>query len=492
MNKMHLWIKSVALVAFVTMLGIVHLVAQDVRGTLFKEADAAMAEAKKVHAEVLAPKAFSEGMEQYRRAEEDLKRGRNLDDIRKRLNAAVSYFKIANKATELAAVTFRSSFKARGDAISAGAPQYATDLWMKAEEKFRDAAETLERGDVNGAKRKSGEAETLFRQAELDAIKVNYLDDTRKLLAQAKQMKVDKKAGKTLRRAEQLLSQAEKELNENRYDTDLPRSLAREANYEARHAISLAETINNMEKSKQSFEDVLLAAEKPLKQIADPMEIPAEFDKGFDETTNAILALFNTLVDSTQRLAQELADYRTQVSNLKMRVAEMEKQLGSVEKEKSQLARRMEIQAENRKRFESVAKMFNREEARVFREGENVILRLHGLNFPVNRSTIEPQYFGLLTKVQQAINIFPECTISVHGHTDAYGSDERNLQLSIERAEAVRQYLLANMGLAPERIEAVGFGESQPIASNETEEGRTKNRRIDIVIKPKPLPGGTY
>jgi outer membrane protein OmpA-like peptidoglycan-associated protein len=91
-----------------------------------------------------------------------------------------------------------------------------------------------------------------------------------------------------------------------------------------------------------------------------------------------------------------------------------------------------------------------------------------------------------LSKVQNAINIFPGSEITVEGHTDSFGGDEVNLRLSQERAEAVRQYLLANMrNLSADQVKAVGYGESKPIANNETAEGRAKNRRIDIVITPK-------
>lgn len=148
------------------------------------------------------------------------------------------------------------------------------------------------------------------------------------------------------------------------------------------------------------------------------------------------------------------------------------------------MAQRIQQQAENRKRFATVAELFDISEARVFREGENVIIRLYGLTFPVNKSIIEPRFFSLLTKVQNAINEFSGCMIDINGHTDSYGSDEQNLNLSNERAEAVKQYLLANMKLDVTRIKAVGFGESDPVASNETQEGRAKNRRIDVVITP--------
>ena len=67
-------------------------------------------------------------------------------------------------------------------------------------------------------------------------------------------------------------------------------------------------------------------------------------------------------------------------------------------------------------------------------------------------------------------------------HTDATGDDQSNQALSLKRAEAVRSYLVANMAGEDEHLHAVGFGESVPLATNETAEGRAKNRRIDVRI----------
>ena len=69
--------------------------------------------------------------------------------------------------------------------------------------------------------------------------------------------------------------------------------------------------------------------------------------------------------------------------------------------------------------------------------------------------------------------------VEVSGHTDSVGSDAYNLRLSQKRADAVKKYLV-DKGVKPERIRAVGYGESQPVATNETEEGRTRNRRTEV------------
>lgn len=463
---------------------------EDVKATLFKEANTALQQAQEAQADVLAPKNFNKGMEYYRDAESDLKKGRNLEDIRTRLRAAASYFNQATKATRLAQVTFQTALQARSDATSAEAPAFASTSWKKAEEKFADAAEELENGDVNAAKKKSGEAENLYRTSELEAIKAHYLNETWGLLEQADKMDVKDRAPKTLQLAKDLAKKAEKELNENRYDTDVARNLARQARYEAKHAIYLSSTIKKMKDDDWSFEDAILAGEQPLEKIAATMDLVAEFDTGLEKTTDVIVAQTETYQDSLASLNQTVADMQQQNENLHARITEMEEQLGGVQQEKTALAQRMEAQAKIREQFATIAKLFTREQAQTLRDGNDVIIRLVGLNFAVGKSEIEPRYFALLTKVQQAINTFPNSKITVEGHTDSYGGDQMNLKLSQERAEAVRQYLMANMGLSEMKISAVGFGESKPIANNETAEGRAKNRRIDLVIHPQLE--GTY
>lgn len=466
-------------------LGPVTVEAQELRTSLFREADEAREAAVSARADILAPEAFGEAMEHYRRAEEDFEEGKDLNDIRRRLSRAVQLFQQALEATQLANVTLASALAARDDAESAGAPTVAVDIWEEAEEKFERAARELEDGDVNNAKEEADEAETLYRDAELAAIKANYLNETWALLERAEDDDVDDRAPKTLERAEALVNRAEQQLNQNRYDTDQPRSLAQEAKREALHALYLSEWIERFKDSDRTLEDLLLTSEEPLRRIAGVLEIPVSFEEGLRPPTDAIISRITAYQDTIQSLRSALEGRESMVATLESRVEELEGQLGGVKEERSALAQRLEARARLQQRFASVERLFNRDEGRVLREGDDVIIRLYGLTFPVGSSTIEPQYFPLLTRVQQAIKTFPDATVTIEGHTDSFGSDQANLRLSQERAKAVKQYLLANMAFDPGRIDAVGHGETQPVASNETNEGRAKNRRIDVVIHPR-------
>ena len=130
------------------------------------------------------------------------------------------------------------------------APKLSPEVWSKAQQEFARAIQLMERGDLKNAKRREIEAISLYREAELVAIKAEYLSETRRLLADADRARVGKYAPITLGNAKRLLADADRELNENRYDTDLPRNLAMRANYEAKHALYLSEVVRQVRDKK--------------------------------------------------------------------------------------------------------------------------------------------------------------------------------------------------------------------------------------------------
>lgn len=439
---------------------------QELRNTLFAEADSALTIAKREMTFLIAPESFHKGYELYRKAEENFSRGKKLNSIQRDLSQAIEYFEKSLETAKLGKVTFADALKAREDAYKVNSMKYAEELWKKAERKFVDAGAELEDGDVKDAQKLGAQAEQLYRSAELDAIKGSYLNETRVLLEKADDMNVHKYAPKTLQKAKTLLAQAERALTQNRYDIDQPRDLARQAKYEAKHAIYLAKRVTDVRADKLSLEDLILEYEMPLVQIGGVANIVTEMDQGHEGPTGEIVAYIENLQEDAQQLRQDLND--------------MESRFGSVSSERESL-RQLEAQRMQADRIEN---MFTRNEANVLRRGNDIILRLIGLNFSVNKAEIESRNFPLLTKVQNAIKVLPGSELVIEGHTDSFGTDAANLSLSKKRAESVRQYLIANMNLDPNKINAVGYGEARPVANNETPEGRTRNRRIDIIIRP--------
>mgnify|MGYP000129708217 FL=1 len=459
--------------------------AQDaLRETFFKDADAAKAAAEAANAEVLAPRSFSRAMKEYNDAEEGLARGRNIESVRTDAAQAANYFRTATESAELAKTVLAQVMKSRQDAANARAPALSPDLWTKAQREFGDAIRLLERGDLAGAKRKDIEATSLYRDAELVAIKAEYLTETRQLLEDADRVKADRYAPITFARAQKLLADAERELSENRYDTDLPRSLAMQANYEARHSIYLTEIVRQVRDKDLTPEQLVLQWEAALRAVAGAADVAPEMATGPDELTGTLVTYIEDMRIENYGLKQEAAEDDLRLADLEEELRVLDERLGGATAERTALVQRLEAQNRVREQFALVEQMFTRDEALVFRQGDSVIMRLVGLNFDSGAAQIRPENFALLEKVEKAIDAFPRSELTIEGHTDSYGSDETNQRLSQQRAESVQQYMINAMRIPTYRLIATGYGETRPVASNETASGRERNRRIDIVIKP--------
>lgn len=107
---------------------------------------------------------------------------------------------------------------------------------------------------------------------------------------------------------------------------------------------------------------------------------------------------------------------------------------------------------------------------------------LRGINFETSRSIIKPKSFAILDKVVDVMRKNSNYQLSIEGHTDSQGDDGFNMQLSQDRARAVKAYLVKK-GIASERMTALGFGETRPVADNNTKEGRALNRRVEFRVK---------
>ncbi len=438
-------------------------------------ADAAMAQARENDMQLLAPEAWDEATQAYAHAKEAAERNRApaqvnkyVDELTKAINGAADTVRIGH-------TTFDATLTSRNNAISAGADQLAARIFTKAEEQFRKAAITLENGRPEKAQTQAAEAVQSYRAAELEAIKGAILRDARTLLTQAEQENVEKYAPLTLGQARASLVEAEKAIIEDRYDTDRARLLAKQAKEQASHALHLAAQIKGMNDGDRTFEEVLLRSEAPVVDIANALGVTPDLTNGVASTAAATLA-------AVKQAQHDLAQMKLELDERNERIATLETTLGGVSKETVALNTLLAEQQERRDQLVQVEKLFQPNEAEVLRTGNSIVVRLIGLSFDSGAATIKPDQAPLLEKVERAVEIFNDSVITVEGHTDSFGGDESNLELSQRRADAVRAYLLANMQLAPYRISAMGYGETRPISSNETAEGRARNRRIDLVV----------
>jgi outer membrane protein OmpA-like peptidoglycan-associated protein len=116
------------------------------------------------------------------------------------------------------------------------------------------------------------------------------------------------------------------------------------------------------------------------------------------------------------------------------------------------------------------------------RETESgVVITLGDVLFHTGQSELLDSARTSLVEVVDLLQTEPEKQIRIEGHTDSVGDSEQNLRLSQSRADSVRQALI-ELGVAQERMKSVGMGEDYPISSNDTDEGRSQNRRVDVIL----------
>jgi len=120
----------------------------------------------------------------------------------------------------------------------------------------------------------------------------------------------------------------------------------------------------------------------------------------------------------------------------------------------------------------------------VERVGDQLALTMPSdVTFPVDSSTIQTEFYSPLDEVAATLKEFPSTAVDIIGHADSTGADDYNMELSERRAMAVRSYL-ERQDVRSVRIAAAGMGESRPVASNDTAQGRAQNRRVEIILTP--------
>lgn len=440
----------------------------DMKYNLFGEYESLLDELQENDAEVLSPNYFKKAVEYYKEASADYDKDKSLIDIKETLEKCRKEALKAKAVVKLAQDTLKQVLAARDDALTANAPTFAPEEWDRAEEEFQNATEELEDDDIESAREYGQEAQKLFKEAELLAIKNSVLGDARIQVSVAEREDADEYCPQTFRHAKALLMDAESFIEKNPYDRQDAAQKALMAAYEARHAQYLAGVIKSLKDGNADWEDQFLTFEEKIKNLCVPFHYEPKFDKGFDEPIRVLMSYITNMKSEEKRLIAENEKLEEELSALQESL-----------ESKSEALKEREAREE---KIKKVREIFSPDEAEVVYQGDKLILRLVGLKFRSGSAVIQPEYFSLLTKVQRAIRLFPGDYVQINGHTDATGNAIKNKILSEKRAQAVAEFLLASMEMDKDLISYYGYGDLKPIASNKTREGRMKNRRIEVVI----------
>jgi len=227
-----------------------------------------------------------------------------------------------------------------------------------------------------------------------------------------------------------------------------------------------------------------------------------DFNTQIENVIGSIAALEKDrqfLVDKAKAQQEELAamkkEHQNEVASFQKKIAELEGKTREEQAAKERIATermiaedRLAAEKRNNQLYDEIRKYFDAKEAEIYKQGNQFVIRLKTMQFPVGKDIIMPANYALLSKVQRAIRTIGEPSVVIEGHTDSTGTDALNEHLSQKRAEAVREYFIANGTLTKDKITSVGYGSKRPLASNETAQGRAINRRIDIIVTPEPMP----
>jgi outer membrane protein OmpA-like peptidoglycan-associated protein len=445
---------------------------------LINKLDNDIALARKNQINVLAPTWFERAESSLNSAKKGLGKGDLLSEIFDNIAIGRAQLRRALEIAKVSRTTLPNAIKARNMARNAGATSLGED-YADAEERFIGLTQAIEDNNLNYAQRSQARVVERFRVLELKAIKIRTIGEVRRLIKSARKQDMHKTAPQSFALAEKKLADADAFITENPYQKEKMHKMAAEALFMAQRLHIVARQSEKVETMEP--EQISLWAEEILYQTSQKLGAQDMRNQSFQKQLENILATVSAQQADHNFVVENTKKQQEEIEKLQQQIASLEGQSLKEQQEKERLLAEKKFN----QKLSSIQDYFKPQEAEVYKKQNQVIIRLKAMQFPVGQSVIMPENYGLLSKVQRAIRTFGEPDVIIGGHTDSTGSEDLNEHLSQKRADAVRQYFVANRTLPYEKIIAVGYGSMRPLASNASESGRAMNRRIDVIITPE-------
>lgn len=433
--------------------------------------------------DLISPRNIERAADRLARAQQEDRQGGRMETIRRRLRESNEALEAAEDLLEIGRTLMAAALTARTAAQRADAPALARPAWEEAENRATQTGRKVEDGDRLAARRLADEAESLYRRAELEAARRGVLGTAMSLRDAALAAGAESGAPRTLAEGDALLERADVSLQADPGRPAEARELASAAAAAYRRATRIAALVDSLRRGDLAAEEVVRRHEQELAPIAERLGLEPGFGGGSGPVAEEIRAALLGLQEALSGLETTLADRERTIRHLQAFSDSLRAELAQLGQREAEISAALAARERRERTLREVRALFDPGEADLIVELGRVTIRLVGMKFDSGSDEIRPADHSLLTKVQQAIRAFPGAQITVEGHTDSQGNDTFNQALSARRAIAVREYVLSNMAISADRIRAVGFGESRPVAPNETESGRAANRRIDIVLE---------
>lgn len=386
---------------------------------------------------VLSPKNFEATIDAKDKAIAGRSKNKDQKYVLHNISLAEAYLDKATGITQISNQILKGPVEARQFAMNANAPKYYPKELSEIDKDLMKLTKKFEDNDTAISEKRYQELEAAYKELELKSIRTEKLGVAKNNIEEAVKEGAKKLTPKTLIWANDHMANDEAKINAN------PRSQAQ---------------------VDEAAADALMVSNRLLKMVRTA--------KGSDAKNPEELALqaeSNEMAAS--RIKKDLNQTNAALENTK-------ETLDKVAEQNAQLQAQATLDAE----YEKARAQFSTDEAEVYRQGNQLVIRLKGLAFANNKSELRSENFPLLAKVQKIIGEVGYNHVAIEGHTDSVGGKKLNSELSKKRAAAVQSYLVSNNNISPEKVSSAGLGDEKPIATNKTPEGRAQNRRVDIII----------
>lgn len=387
------------------------------------------------------------------------------DKAQQRLKTGQSLLNQAKSSTLTSKDELAIVLKARDRALRASADKKNAKAFSETDASLIKLGNLVAEGEIADVREERQALAKRYATLEVEALKIATAKDAEDMIRKAEKLNANDYAPRTLKQAKGELALAKKVLDSDADAREKAATHAQQAYQQASQAIQITEIIKEFKQSNMTDEQIVLWYQTQLSRAVAPVVASPDFGKPNKALISGLASEVQSVVNKARATEQSLAESRLQFTS----------QIEASDAERKH-------QAELESRFRTVQGMFTSDEAEVYRQGDNVLIRSYGFNFPSGGSEIQSANFPLLKKIITATKQFPQSKIKVAGHTDNRGSDELNMTLSTDRADKVAQFLVQVGNLESQSVSSIGFGKTQPLASNETVEGRAANRRVEILI----------
>jgi OmpA-OmpF porin, OOP family len=442
--------------------------------------------------ELVSPKHYSRARDAYDEARALRTRNREEDLVRIKLKLAAEELEAMQKAADTANERFEPIFTSRDAALEVHADSLSSSLWRKAEERFRGLLRDTEANQASSARIRLDDYVGSYRSARRDALRNSVLKDAREKIAAAEHRGSLKYVPTLMLRAQQAMSRAEADLAQENIEAATKDGLT--ATLAASHALILCEQIQRAEKTRQPFESATLPYDDSFDAIVThlggsidwargPATIGQQVNHLIDSRQDSLLSLTTQQQQTVASLEASLADAQNHLSGAQARIAELERRISTVEGQRVSERTALESKATNAERMARAGTYFKTGEAEIFDSPDGKItIRVLATLFGAGATTLDKTHQKIIDRAAEAVKQFPGAQILVEGNTDSVGTAKGLQKLSEDRALAVATYLAEKLGIPATQASYAGYGLAKPIAPNSTAEGRTRNRRLDIVL----------